>query len=246
MSICSKCGTQFNAKFCPNCGTPAEQATNQTPPQYQQPVYQQPIYQPPVYPQKKKMKWWQILLIVFGALVVLGIISNLISGGDTESDPSSTGSGATVVTAATTATTIATTTATTEAKTSFGINDPAAFKDVQLTVTKIEKSSGSEYIKPKEGMEYVIVTVKYKNIGTKDTISYNPYDFKMLNSKGQITDHTYTTVNSDTALSSGDLAPSGEIEGTIAFEQPSNDTALVLQYTSNMFLTDSKIDFKLN
>jgi Telomeric repeat-binding factor 2. len=53
-------------------------------------------------------------------------------------------------------------------------------------------------------------------------------------------------VNQDSALSSGDLAPGGEIEGTIPFEQPKDDPALVLQYTGNLFKSDSEIDFKLN
>lgn len=41
MGICSKCGTQFNANFCPNCGTPANQASQQNQQPYQQQQYQQ-------------------------------------------------------------------------------------------------------------------------------------------------------------------------------------------------------------
>lgn len=127
----------------------------------------------------------------------------------------------------------------------FGINEAVKYNGLELSVTKVARSSGKEFDKPKDGMEFIIVTVKYKNVGD-EKISYNPFDFKMLNSKGQITDQTFTTVNTETALSSGELAPGGEISGTIAFEQPKGDTGLKLQYTGNWFSSDADIEFQLN
>lgn len=134
--------------------------------------------------------------------------------------------------------------ATEETKDTYAINEEAKIKDVSVTVTNVEKSAGSDYDKPKDGMEYVIVTVKIKNLG-KDKISYNPFDYKMKNSQGQITTQAFTIVDSDSTLSSGELSEGGEISGTIAFEQPKDDAGLELQYTENMF-TDKVIKFKLN
>lgn len=133
-----------------------------------------------------------------------------------------------------------------EGNSTYGVNEPAQITDVELIVTNVEKSSGTQYSKAKEGMEYVIVTVKYKNVGDKENVSYNPYDFKIKNSKGQITNQTFTMVNTDTALSSGELAPGGEIEGTIAFEQPKDDAGLVLQYTASILSSSPEIEFNLN
>lgn len=64
---CTKCGTEFNANFCPNCGTPTQQATY---------GYGQPReYQNPIKPNKRhKFKWWQALLICLGGFFVLIII----------------------------------------------------------------------------------------------------------------------------------------------------------------------------
>lgn len=127
----------------------------------------------------------------------------------------------------------------------YGVGDPAQSRDTEVTVTSVEKSTGTQYDKPKDGMEFVIVTVKYKNISEKNNITYNPFDFKIKNSQGQITSQTFTMVNTDTALSSGELAPGGEISGTIAFEEPAGDEGLVLQYIGSVF--DSKtVEFELS
>lgn len=127
-----------------------------------------------------------------------------------------------------------------------GLNESATYKNTKITVTGINKSSGSDFDKPKDGMEYVVVTVKYENVSASATISYNPYDFKMQNSKGQITDKTFSIIDTDTALSSGDLAPGGEIEGTIVFEQPKNDAGLILIFTGSIFSDSTKLSFKIN
>nr|WP_243462948.1 DUF4352 domain-containing protein [Mesobacillus boroniphilus] len=93
-----------------------------------------------------------------------------------------------------------------------------------MTVTKVEKSAGSEFDQPKDGHEYVVVTVEIENAGDEN-ISYNPFDFKMANSQGQIVDQAFTTIDTSTALQSGELAPGGKVSGTIAFEQPAGDSA---------------------
>jgi len=126
----------------------------------------------------------------------------------------------------------------------YNVGETAKVDGVEMTVTKVEKSNGTEFDKPKDGMQFVIVTVKIKNVG-KDEISYNPFYFKMQNSKGQITDEGFSTVNQNTALQSGDLAVGGEVEGSLIFEEPVNDNGLILQYQDNIFDKGSKLRFKL-
>lgn len=230
---CSKCGAEVQGKFCPECGTPVNTQVEQP----AQATGQSPAYQSPAAKSKKKGGCLKGGLIGFAVIVVVSVIANLAGGDDKPA--------AAVSQVASTNTTAAPVSSAPE-QTVFGVNQPVQKNDVELTVTKVEKSNGTEYNRPKSGMEFIIVTVQYKNVGSKDTVSYNPYDFKMKNSKGQITSQSFTIVNSDTALSSGDLAPGGEIEGTIAFEQPAGDAALVLQYTGNIFKTDSEIDFNLD
>lgn len=49
---------------------------------------------------------------------------------------------------------------------------------------------------------------------------------------------TFTTTDSDTALSAGDLNPGGYVEGTLSFEEPEGDDGLKLNYYDNVLLDD--------
>lgn len=129
-------------------------------------------------------------------------------------------------------------------KTEFAIGDAINLNGMILTVIDKQISEGGKYDKPKENKEFVIVKVKIENKSEK-TIAYNPFYFKLKNSKGQITDQTFTTVNKDSALQSGDLAPGGEVEGTIAFEAPKGDTGLQLMFKDNILTKESKITINL-
>ena len=132
----------------------------------------------------------------------------------------------------------------TDTKKTYKKGDVIELKGMRLSVTDVQKSNGTEFEKPKSGMEFVIVTVKIENKG-KDTIAYNPLYFKVKNSKGQITDETFSTINKDTALNSGDLAANGEVTGSIIFEEPKDDKNLQLQFQDDIFTKDSAIDISL-
>lgn len=67
----------------------------------------------------------------------------------------------------------------------------------------------------------------------------------MQNSQDQITDSAFTTIDSDTSLSSGNLASGGEITGTISFEQPIDDEGLILKYSANIF-SSKEVKVKLS
>lgn len=116
----------------------------------------------------------------------------------------------------------------------YALNEPATLGDGEVTVTKVEKSQGTKYDKPKDGKEYIIVHVTIKNNGSKN-LSYNPFYFKMQNSQGQQEDKTISMVDQDTALLSGELTPGGTVSGTIVFEEPVNDNNLILIYQDNVW-----------
>lgn len=116
----------------------------------------------------------------------------------------------------------------------YKIGDVAQMNDKQLTVLNVERSKGNEYFSLKSGDEYVIVSVKITN-NSKEKISYNPYDFEMSNSKGQILQQSYSSIHEETALHYGELMPGGSVEGTVVFEQPQDDKKLQLQYTVNFW-----------
>lgn len=119
-------------------------------------------------------------------------------------------------------------------KTSFNLNETAVYEDVHYTITNVEYSDGNEWDKPAEGKNYVIVTLLIEN-KSDSKISYNAFDWKMLNSQGQEDDETIAIVDSDTSLSSGDLAAGGSKTGTLVFEELKDESSLKLLYYSNMF-----------
>jgi len=118
------------------------------------------------------------------------------------------------------------------------VGEVADLDGTLIQVMNVEKSKGSDFDKPKEGNEYVIVTVAIKN-NSDAVIDFNSYDFEMSNSKGQLTNSTFTIVGTETALSSGELLKNGFIEGTVTFEQPLNDSNLTLIYTPSFWKEDS-------
>ena len=111
-----------------------------------------------------------------------------------------------------------------------------------IKVTKVQRSQGSEWDKPKTGKEFVIITVMIENKGD-EKLSYNPFDFKLQNSQGQQESMTFTTIDQDTSLSSGELIPGGKVTGTIAFETTKGDKKLALIYNNNVW---SSKELKIN
>jgi len=177
------------------------------------------------------------VLMVFGGSLVLFIIGLSMTPSNTSSTPKITETTPTVVTETVAAEPVM--------KDVYALGEEVKASDgATLVISNLKKSQGLEYNQPKAGMEFVIVTVSIKNTGA-DIISYNPYDYKMQNSKGQITDGAFAMVNNDTALASGSLAVGGSVTGTLVYEQPKNDTALTLIYTGNMFKTEG-VNIKLN
>lgn len=84
---------------------------------------------------------------------------------------------------------------------------------------------------------------RIKNNSNKN-ISYNAFNYKLQNSNGNIESQTFSTINNDTSLSSGQLAPNGIKIGSIIFEAPKGDNNLILLYQENIF-RDKYIKFKL-
>lgn len=123
-------------------------------------------------------------------------------------------------------------------KTSFNVNETAVFENVHYTVTNVKYSNGDEFDTPANGKNYVIVTLKIEN-KSEEKISYNTYDWKMVNSKGQEDDETITTINNETSLNSGDLAAGGTKTGTLVYEEAKDETSLKLLYYSNSLFDEN-------
>lgn len=87
-----------------------------------------------------------------------------------------------------------------------------------------------------------------KNINIKyENLNYSSADFDLKNSKGQI--HGYTiVVGVKGNLEMAELAPGGEIEGIIVFEEIIDDIGLILSYKDifDMFQDEPTFNFKIS
>jgi len=120
----------------------------------------------------------------------------------------------------------------------YSVGESADISGTVVTVTKSYKTYGTELIQPKTGYEFIVVFVKIQNKGT-NSITYNPFDFKMQNSKGQILDCGIFTPDGFTRLDAGELLAGGEVEGTISFEEPVNDNGLILIYKPSVWTNET-------
>lgn len=105
------------------------------------------------------------------------------------------------------------------------VGDVTKLGDRQFIVNSVKRSRGFGYNTPKKGKEYVIINVTIKNLG-KDEIDYNPYDFKVQDANGAQESQTIALL--DDSLSSGTLAPEGQVTGSMPFEVPVGDTAKLI------------------
>lgn len=127
----------------------------------------------------------------------------------------------------------------------FGIGENVELDGQVVTVTDVEFSNGVEFDEPSEGNEYVIVHVTIDN-NSDEEISYNPFNFRMENSKGQIESMGLITIDNDTSLSSGELRPEGSVSGTISFEEPIDNEGLKLLFEPSFWSEGKEIVFDLN
>lgn len=125
-------------------------------------------------------------------------------------------------------------------------NEVATYEDVDYTIVKVEKTQGTnEYIKPKEGMEYVKVTLRIENKSDKK-ISYNQIDWKMVNSDGVEDTFGAITAEKDVSLSSGNLDAGGKVEGVLIWEEKIGDNNLRLRYYGSIVDENYTLQFKLD
>lgn len=194
---------------------------------------------PQGYYQKPKKPWYtRWYMIVIYVFVGLGVIGSIGSQNKKDSATTSSSNSDTKDAVKTEETKKE------EVKDTYAIGEEVTLNNHVLKVNSVQRSQGTEWDKPKDGHEFVIVNITISNSG-KDTVSYNPFDFKMQNSQGNITDKTFTTVDSSTTLNSGELASGGTVTGTIAFEQPTGDKGLIVKYKSNFF-SNKEIKVKID
>lgn len=128
----------------------------------------------------------------------------------------------------------------------FKQNEVATYKDVDYSIVNVEKTQGSsEYIKPKDGYEYVKVTIRIEN-KSDSKISYNALDWQMVNADGVEDAWGTFTADDDNTLSSGELDAGGKVEGVLVWEEKIGDDNLRLRYYDSLVDDKYTIQFTLD
>ena len=127
-----------------------------------------------------------------------------------------------------------------EEKTEFKVGDIIAFDGKELTVEKVDRNwnSGNAYIKPKDGKEYVKVSVKIEN-KSETEMKYNVFEFKAEDSNGAAESADWQTYSLPDSFGSGDLAKGGKKSGSMIFEVPAG-SSLKLHYQPS-FWSNKKV-----
>ena len=127
-----------------------------------------------------------------------------------------------------------------EEKTEFNVGDIIAFDGKELTVEKVERNwnSGNAYLKPKDGKEYVKVSVKIEN-KSETEMNYNVFEFKAEDSNGAAENANMQTYSLPDSLGSGDLVKGGKKSGSMIFEVPAG-SSLKLHYQPS-FWSNKKV-----
>ncbi len=129
-------------------------------------------------------------------------------------------------------------------KTEFQQNEVATFKDVNYSITKVERTQGKKLFEAKEGKEYIIISLNIEN-KSNNKISYNPLDWKMVDGTGDEKTYALFSGDSDTQLNSGELNAGGTKTGTVAFEIPKDDKNLTLKYYETIIDKERSFEFKI-
>ena len=127
-----------------------------------------------------------------------------------------------------------------EEKTEFNVGDIIAFDGKELTVEKVERNwnSGNAYLKPKDGKEYVKISVKIEN-KSETEMNYNVFEFKAEDSNGAAENADMQTYSLPDSLGSGDLVKGGKKSGSMVFEVPAG-SSLKLHYQPS-FWSNKKV-----
>ena len=125
-------------------------------------------------------------------------------------------------------------------KTNFKVGETIAFDGKEVTVKSIDRDwkSDNQFIKAKDGKEFVKVNVSIVNKSDSE-LSFNTFDWKIEDANGAIEGPSATAFTTNDNLNSGTLAINGKKEGSVIFEVAKDSTIKIHHQPS--FWSNKKI-----
>jgi Domain of unknown function (DUF4352) len=98
---------------------------------------------------------------------------------------------------------------------------------VTVVTADLNAKPGNQFIQPKAGDRFVVVQVLYENTGS-ESISYNPFDWKLSDASGFSYSTAYPGVAQE--LQSGSLSSGEKARGYISYEVPQSASGLSMKF----------------
>lgn len=221
---CINCGAEITptVKFCPGCGRPIA-------PQSQTPTYQ-PAYQPTYHstytePPKKKKKKHPILgtiLLIFGILLILGVIA-----GDPE--PQKVGE-------------TGTTAIVQPMNNKFSVGDKVELGGIVVTLVNVSESTGGNYMTPEAGKVFIICEFTIENNSASDIAVSSLMCFEAYIDDYSTMMDLSATVSSNKTQLDGTVAAGKKMNGIIGYSADKGWQELEIRFTPD-FWSGSDIIF---
>lgn len=125
----------------------------------------------------------------------------------------------------------------------FKVGDTVKTKNFNITVNKVETSEGGEYIKPKEGNEFLKVDITVENISDKSQTVSSVMMFKVVDKDGRSYDQAFA--GEQNGRLDGEVGAGRKMTGEYVVEVPKGDTGLQLEFDSSI-LSSGQVVVDLN
>lgn len=111
----------------------------------------------------------------------------------------------------------------------FNMNEKINYKGMNYQIVSVERSSGTVYKTPKEGHEFIIVTLRLEN-ASDEKLKYSNKSWKIKNSTGKETSKIFLPIKGQQTLYSDSLVIGAQKTGYLVFEQPKDEKQLELNF----------------
>ena len=125
----------------------------------------------------------------------------------------------------------------------FKVGDTIQTKDFKITVNKVETSEGGEFVKPKDGNEFIKVDITIENTSKEEQNISSMIMFKVVDKDGR--SYNQAIVEDQNGQLDGKVAPGRKMTGEYVVEVPKGATGLQLEFDSSL-LNSGQVIVDLN